>query len=50
LIIVLKPDDINIKSSEYWVDKKVELTRINMLDALYDNNRSDVKEKKMFQF
>ena len=46
LIISLKPDDIVIKSREYWVDKEVELTRINMLDALYDNNKSDVKEKK----
>ena len=46
-IVSLNPNDIVIKSREYWEDQDVELSGTAMLDAMYGREELNSKQRKV---
>jgi hypothetical protein len=47
LLVLLNPEDIVIKSRNYWEDQEVEISRTNMIDSIYGREKPIQKEKKV---
>jgi hypothetical protein len=45
-VLSIKPDELLVKSNNYWEEKGSEVSKITMVDALYNSERNFPQEQK----